>query len=125
MIQRAVERAKQIHWVQQNHRREDPVPPASAMIRDWLDRLRFDRVPDELARQLADALDRELRSHTRLGVERKHTLIVHVDEPALVGLLRRSYGERFSELLRTGNEVHGLRQVEFRYGTSGVSLKYA
>lgn len=125
MIKRPVERANQIHWVQQNRRRKDTVLPASAMISGWLGRLRFVEVPENLVRQVAVTMDDELRSHIRLGVERGHTLIVHVDEPALVGLLRRSYGERFDALLRTCGGPHGLRQVEFRYGTSGVSVKDA
>jgi len=115
----------QLKWVHRNRKREERVRHTGAAIQHTIQEVVSGTdvtTAKEVASAIAGVVDGEFRVHCRIYVSEQGALIVHVDEPALVYVMR----VQWLEVIRKG--LSGIRSttltngIIFRYGSAGVQV---
>ena len=73
----------------------------------------------QLASVLRDCVDQEFGRHCRIGDLNHGTLIIEVDEPGLISILRARWASKIESALRRGGAKTGMRRVLFKFGRRG------
>jgi len=116
-----METDRRLHWVMANRTPRGEIPRVGEMIGGLAEgALRRDRKQrTQLASLLADCVDQEFRRHCRIGDLNHGTLIIEVDEPGLISILRARWSSKIESALRRGGAKTGTGRVLFRFGRCG------
>ncbi len=119
-----VQYSSRLEWAQRNRTRKRRAQPVGV----WMGRL-ADRLTEtaqagvgEVARQLAEIVDEEFRTHCRVVLTDRHRLRVCVDHVALVYPMRAKWLRCLGKTARERHWGGKVREIEFVYGTEGATL---
>ncbi len=112
-------------WVARNRVRTERVRSAGALVTHLADGL----VPGEIASvkaaaaMVAPLVDDEFRRHCRVASIGGGALVVHVDEPGLVGAMRLRWSGPLQAALAGSKSRRGVRRVFFEWGRAGADVR--
>ncbi len=110
----------QLGWIQANRSKRNRACHVSAPIERIAQRigaLGDTQAAEAIAARVAGVVDDAFRAHCRIALPDERTLLVSVDRPALVYVMRAQWLNRLGEVL---SDVR--RRIVFEYGSAGARL---
>ena len=108
---------QRLQWVIANRTPRGTIPPIGAMISGLVENgLRRDgEQRAKLASILAGCVDHDFRRHCRMGDLHDGMLVMEVDEPGLISILRGRWVSKIEAALHKRGAKTGVRSVLFKF----------
>ena len=115
---------RQLHWVQRNRCTGKVTFEAGALIHRLLNGLSagVESCPDALVAAVAESVDAEFRDHCRLAMGSGRMLLVNVDRPEFVAVMRRRWSAQLRRKLGGSGGRSAVSEIRFSVGVSGRSI---
>jgi len=115
---------RRLHWVMANRAPRGGIGRIGEMVGGLVDgAFKNDREQRaQLASVLASCGDQQFLRHCRMGELREGMLMIEVDEPGLIGVLRTRWTTKIESAFRRSRAKVGVHRVLFKFGRSGDRL---
>ena len=116
-----METDRRLHWAMANRTPHSDVPPIGRMVDALVNGAwrRDSELRAGLASMVSDCVDQEFLRHCRLGELHNGMLVIEVDEPGLISILRARWASKIESAFRKCGAKTGVRRVLFKFGRSG------
>jgi hypothetical protein len=112
-------------WAQRNRTRTERARSAGALVTHLADGLVTGEIASvkAAAAMIAPLVDDEFRRHCRVASADGGSMVVHVDEPGLVGAMRLRWSGPLQAALVGSKSRRGARRVFFEWGRAGADVR--
>jgi hypothetical protein len=112
-------------WTQRNRTRTERGRSAGALVTHLADGLVSGEIASvkAAAARIAPLVDDEFRRHCRVASADGGLMVVHVDEPGLVGAMRLRWSGPLQAALAGSKSRRGMRRVFFDWGRAGADVR--
>ena len=115
---------RKLEWVWRNRQKKQRSQHISDVTKGMIERIRADGF--DPAMRVADALsacvDDEFREHCRVVSFKNRSVLIHVNEAAMVSSIQRNWSQRMSEQLRASLGRGQVQKIMFQFGRDGVFI---